>query len=241
MSVTLKNIALMQPYFFPYLGYFQLIAATNTFIVYDDVQYMKGGWINRNRILTEAGPSWISVPVSPDSPTKQIRERVLSAREYEKGKVKILGQLHAAYRKAPHYAETRQLVENVLAYEELSLSLFLFNSLRAVSQHLGIETPLMLSSSMQKNDEGLSGTDRVIAICKSMHATTYINAVGGRELYKAEDFSVEKIELRFIEMLPLEYRQLSADFVPYLSIIDVLMFNDRDTVKQYLQQYTLQA
>jgi hypothetical protein len=233
--------ALMQPYFFPYLGYFQLIKAVDQFIVYDDVQYMKGGWINRNRILMENKPAWISLPVPPDSVSSEIRERRLSEREYEKSRIKILGQLHAAYRKAPHYAETRQLVESILAYDEPCLSLFLFNSLQKTSQHLGIETPLVLSSALQKNDSALSGRDRVIAICKSVSATTYINSMGGRELYNVEEFAAEKIKLQFIEMSPIYYQQGGENFVPYLSIIDVMMFNDKTAIGQHLQQYTLGA
>ena len=233
--------ALMQPYFFPYLGYFQLIEAVDQFIVYDDVQYMKGGWINRNRILMENKPVWISLPVPPDSVSSEIRERRLSGREYEKSRIKILGQLHAAYRKAPNYTETRQLVENILAYDETCLSQYLFNSLQKISQHLGIKTPLVLSSTLQKNDSALSGVDRVIAICKSVSATTYINSIGGRELYRADEFAAEKIKLQFIKMAPVHYQQGSENFVPYLSIIDVMMFNDLDAIRQHLQQYTLEA
>lgn len=238
-TMSLMKVALMQPYFFPYLGYFQLVGAVDRFIVYDDVQYMKGGWINRNRILMQNKPAWISLPVSPDSVSSKIYERRISRKEHEKSRIKIMGQLHAAYRKAPHYAATRQLVEVILAFEESSLSLFLFNGLQITCTHLGIETPLVLSSDIQKDDEGLSGADRVIAICKAMQADMYVNAIGGRELYSADDFLAANMDLRFISMEPITYSQGSEEFVPHLSIIDVMMFNEPAVIRQYLQQYTL--
>lgn len=235
------QLALMQPYFFPYLGYFQLVNAVDVFVVYDDVQYMKGGWINRNRILLDGAPAWISLPVMPSESTHNICEKTISGREYDKHRTKILGQLHAAYRKVPFYKETLPIIESILSFENLSLSAFIFNSLQKICRYLGIDTPLVLSSTLNKNDENMSGADRVIAICESQDASTYVNAIGGRELYRAEDFAAKNIDLRFIEMHPITYAQGGAEFVPYLSIIDVLMFNERSVVQQMLQQYSLQS
>lgn len=234
------KLAVMQPYFFPYLGYFQLIHAVDNFVVYDDVQYMKGGWINRNRILINGQPAWISLPIEPGSTYSQICERKISDREFGKARIKILGQLHAAYRRAPHYSAISQMVEEVLDYEERSVPLFILNSLEKVSQYLGIGTKFQLSSALDKADSGLCGKERVFAICKAVGATTYINAIGGRDLYHEEDFAAHSVDLRFIAMDHIEYAQGDTPFVPYLSIIDVLMFNDRATVQQYLQRYTLQ-
>lgn len=231
------KVAVMQPYFFPYLGYFQLIAAVDHFIVWDDVQYINRGWVNRNRILLNGEPAYITLALEKAPQTANINERRIA--DSKATATKILGQLHAAYRKAPHYAETRQLVEDILVYDEPVLAPFLFNSLRKISQHMGITTPLTLASTLQKNDSGLSGSSRIIAICKSLSATTYINSIGGRELYRRNEFSAENLDLKFIEMAPIQYRQSGENFVPYLSIIDVLMFNDLGVVRQYLQQYTL--
>lgn len=231
------KVAVMQPYFFPYLGYFQLIAAVDHFIAWDDVQYINRGWVNRNRILLNDEPAYITLALEKAPQTANINERRIA--DSKVTATKILGQLHAAYRKAPHYAETRQLVEDVLAYDEPSLSLFLFNGLQKTSQHLGIQTPQTLASTLQKNDGGLSGSNRIIAICKSVSATAYINSIGGRDLYRQDDFSAENLDLKFIEMAPIQYKQNSGNFVPYLSIIDVLMFNGREDTRQYLQQYTL--
>jgi hypothetical protein len=231
------KIAVMQPYFFPYLGYFQLVAAVDRFIAWDDVQYINRGWVNRNRILLNGEPAYITLPLDKAAQTAHINERRIADK---KGTAtKILGQLHAAYRKAPYYAETRQLVEDIFAHEGQSLSCFLFDSLQKICLQLGIETPLVLSSSLQKNDEGLSGSARIIAICKALQADTYVNAIGGRELYCGEEFRTSNIDLRFIEMSPIAYQQNIEKFVPYLSIIDVMMFNEKDVIKQYLQQYTL--
>lgn len=234
------KIALMQPYFFPYLGYLQLILAVDHFVVYDDVQYMKGGWVNRNRILMQGEPAWISLPVTPDAISSYINQRSLSARDTEKFKAKILGQLHAAYRKAPFYAETRELVESILLYHDMNLAKFLFKSLERLCEHLEIKTPLLLSSGLEKSDAGLLGVDRVIAICKALRATTYVNSSGGRALYTADMFSPHQIELQFLEMVPIKYTQGENDFVSHLSIIDVLMFNGREATRELLQQYTLQ-
>ena len=138
------KVAIMQPYFFPYLGYFQLIAAVDSFIAWDDVQYINRGWVNRNRILLNGEPTYITLPLEKAPQTANINERRIA--DSATTAKKILGQLHAAYRKAPHYAETRQLVEDILVDGEVSLSLFLFNSLQKISQHLGIATPLVLAS-----------------------------------------------------------------------------------------------
>ncbi|MBK8102684.1 MAG: WbqC family protein [Cellvibrionales bacterium] len=234
------KLAIMQPYFFPYLGYFQLIHAADKFVVYDDVQYMKGGWINRNRILMDGKPAWISLPVMPDSTYSHINQRTVSTREYEKSKIKILGQLQAGYRKAPFFAETLPLVKTILDDEEKSLAHFICSSLTIMCEYLGIKTPLVLSSAIAKNDDECSGVDRVFAICRATGAKTYINSIGGRELYRTEDFSAQGIDLRFIAMDSMEYAQGATVFVPYLSIIDVLMFNGRDTTQSLLQQYSLQ-
>lgn len=234
------KLAIMQPYFFPYLGYFQLIDSVDRFVVYDDVQYMKGGWINRNRIFMDGSPAWISLPVMPDSTYSNINQRAISAKEYEKSKTKILGQLHAGYRKSLFYADTLQLVKMVLDCEERNVSAFIFNSLAVVCEYLGIKTPLALSSAIDKNDEGCSGVDRVFAICRATGAKTYINSIGGRELYRPDDFAAQGIDLRFIAMDNIEYSQGATAFVPYLSIIDVLMYNGREATQSLLQQYSLQ-
>ncbi len=234
------KLAIMQPYFFPYLGYFQLIHSVDKFVVYDDVQYMKGGWINRNRILVAGDPAWISLPVMPDSTYSDINQRAISVREFDKSKTKILGQLHAGYRKTSFYKETLQLVKMVLDCEEKNLSIFIANSLKVICEYIGIKTPLLMSSAIDKNDKGLRGVDRVFSLCRATGADMYINAIGGRELYCAEEFAAQNIELRFIAMDDIRYDQDVTPFVPHLSIIDVLMFNGKEATQSLLRQYSLQ-
>lgn len=232
------KVAVMQPYFFPYLGYFQMIAAVDAFIVWDDVQYIQRGWVNRNRILLNGEPVYITLPLEKAPLTANIDERRIA--DINSAKNKIMGQLQSAYRKAPYYAETRALVEAVLSIPDSQLAAFLFHSLQIICKHLEVEENLILSSSMPKDKTIVGGTPRIIDICKSLQAEMYVNASGGRELYRASDFLEQGIALRFMAMNSIEYDQGLMDFVPHLSIIDVLMFNGREATRELLQQYTLQ-
>ncbi|MBK8676257.1 MAG: WbqC family protein [Cellvibrionales bacterium] len=234
------KLAVMQPYFFPYLGYFQLIAAVDKFIVWDDVQYIQRGWVNRNRILLNGEPTYITLPLEKAHLTANINERVLA--DMATASNKMLGQLHAAYRKAPHYQETRALFEKVLALPARNLGKFLFQSLRCVCAYLDIKTELVLSSAIRKESEIVGGgSSRILAMCQEQQATMYVNAIGGRELYRQEEFAAQGMDLRFIAMDNIEYSQGgAAAFVPYLSIIDVLMYNGREATQAMLQQYSLQ-
>lgn len=215
------KLAIMQPYFFPYIGYFQLIAAVDLFVLYDNIQYTKKGWINRNRILLNGGDTFISVPLKKDSDTLDVRERELAA-DFKPGK--LLAQLDGAYRKAPCFAHTMALVESTLRQDTRNLFTFLHHSLVTSCAHLGIATPIRVSSGIDI-DHALTGQDKVLAICKAAGAQTYVNAIGGQSLYASEDFLREGIELRFIRSQPFAYEQFGAPFVPWLSLIDVLMFN----------------
>ena len=234
------KLAVMQPYFFPYLGYFQLIAAVDKFIVWDDVQYIQRGWVNRNRILLNGEPAYITLPLEKAHLTANVNERVLA--DMAAASNKMLGQLHAAYRKAPHYQETRALFEKILGLPERDLGDYLFQSLQILCAYLDIQTELVLSSTIHKSGEiSGSGSTRILAMCKEQGAAMYVNAIGGRELYRAEDFSAQGIDLRFIAMDNIEYAQGNTSFVPYLSIVDVLMFNGKEATQTMLQQYSLQA
>lgn len=238
MGIKQMKVAVMQPYFFPYLGYYQLIAAVDRFVVWDDVQYIQRGWVNRNRILLNGEPTYINLPVEKASQSAYINERNVA--DLTAAAPKLLGQLHSAYRKAPHYQATKQLVEAVLALPEKNLGRFLYQSLKLVCQYLEISTELVLSSELEKEDSGLSGSERVIALAKANQATMYVNAIGGRELYAAEDFESSGIALRFIAMDEINYSQMQPSFVPYLSMIDVLMFNSKDQIQEMLTKYQLQ-
>lgn len=225
------KIAIMQPYFFPYIGYFQLIAAVDLFVLYDNIQYTKKGWINRNRILLNGSDTFISVPLKKDCDTLDVRQRELAA-DFKPGK--LLAQLDGAYRKAPFYTHTMALAESTLRHDTRNLFTFLHSSLIKTCAHLGLSTPIHVSSGIDI-DHALKGQDKVLAICKATGARTYINAIGGQALYAAEDFRREGIELRFIRSQPFAYDQWDAPFVPWLSLIDVLMFNPVEQVRAVIE------
>ena len=228
--------AIMQPYLFPYIGYFQLIAAVGIFIVYDNIKYTKKGWINRNRFLLNGADATFSVPLRGDSDFLDIKERQLAG-DFDPGK--LANQLREAYRRAPHFTETFALVEQVLTNGETNLFDFLHHSLIRTCEHLGIGTRIVVSSSLDI-DHSLQAADRVLALCKAVGADGYINPIGGIELYSKVDFASSGIELSFLKSRPVEYPQFGAPFVPWLSIVDVMMFNGRDHIRRrLLNEYDL--
>lgn len=223
----------MQPYVFPYLGYFQLINAVDIFVVYDDVNFIKQGWINRNRILLNDGVYTFNIILKGASSFKKISEI-----EVEKNNLKLIKTIETAYRKAPYFNEIYPLIKSILSYNEINLAKYLTNSLRATLDYLNINKTIVVSSSIEK-DPALKGADRVIDICQRLNATTYINAIGGIDLYSREKFSEKSLILNFIKLRPIVYPQFKDQFFPNLSIIDVLMFNTKDDVKEMLNQYEL--
>lgn len=219
--------AIMQPYFLPYIGYFQLIAAVDQFIVYDNIKYTKKGWINRNRLLANGTDMIFSLPLKKASDALDIVERELSA-DYDR--TKLLNQFRGGYARAPGFAQTFPLLERIIGHRDANLFRYIHHSLQCMCEHLGIATEIRVSSSLPV-DHALKGQDRVLAMCQAVGASTYINAIGGTELYAREDFSARGIELKFIRSGLFEYPQFGAPFVPWLSIVDVLMFNPLDAVR----------
>lgn len=217
----------MQPYFFPYIGYFQLISAVDLFIVYDNIKYTKKGWINRNRMLQNGKDILFSLQLRSDSDYLDVCERELSA---EFSRDKLLNQIKGAYQRAPYFAGTFPLVEQIIRYEKTNLFRFLHNSLNKICEHLGITTEIKISSGIPINHD-LKNQDKVLALCDAVDANTYINSIGGIELYSKEMFREKGLELKFIKSKPFEYQQYGDEFIPWLSIIDVMMFNPLDKVK----------
>lgn len=215
------KLAIMQPYFMPYIGYFQLIAAVDTFIVYDNIKYTKKGWINRNRMLLNGTDAMFSLPLKSGSDALEVSERELAA---DFNRDKLLNQFKGAYRRAPYFEQTFPLVEQIVRYEDANLFRFLHHSIVKTCEHLGITTEIRISSDIGI-DHGLKSQDKVLALCEAVGASTYINAIGGMELYSKDVFRERGIELEFIKSLPFEYAQHDNEFVPWLSIIDVMMFN----------------
>ena len=221
------KLAIMQPYFVPYIGYFQLIAAADMFIVYDNIKYTKKGWINRNRILQNGKEHLISLPLQGAPDYLHVRDRELSVNF---NRMKLLNQLECAYRKAPFFSQVFQLVEQIIQYKENNLFLFLYDSLLRICKYLGITTPIIVSSSVDINHD-LKSQNKVLALCKSFDAYTYINSIGGMELYSKEVFSENELDLKFIKTNLFLYPQFGDVFAPWLSIIDVMMFNSVDTIQ----------
>ena len=210
-------VGIMQPYFLPYLGYWQLINAVDKFVIYDDVNYIKGGWINRNRYLYNSEAKVFNI----------IMMR------------KLYMTFEMAYKKAPYFTEVSGLLEEILNHKENNLSKFIEYSIRKISDYLDIDTEIIVSSDIVK-DEELVREQRVMDICKRLGGTKYINPIGGKELYDKDEFAKNGLELDFIKMDEIVYKQFSDEFVPGLSILDVLMFNSRDKVKEFLELYSLE-
>jgi hypothetical protein len=232
----MNSIAIMQPYFFPYIGYWQLIDVVDRFVIYDDVNYIKGGWINRNRILINSTPTYITIPLHQSSPYKSICNTFLQPSFVWRNK--LLKMIENTYRKSPYFAEIYPIVEKIIHYETDNLSDFLAYELQTLAVFMGIKTEFVLTSRHYKNDF-LSGQNRVIDICKRENASVYINAIGGQKLYDSKTFSEAGINLNFIEMYPLPYKQKSNEFIPYLSIIDTLMEVGSIGIKEHLESFEL--
>lgn len=224
----------MQPYFLPYIGYFQLMAAVDKFVVYDDIEYTKKGWINRNRILLNGGDTFITLPLRKDSDYADVRERYL-ADSWPLERKKLLQRVAALYRKAPYFDQAFALFERSVSSEERNLFSFILASLIEVRDYLGIETPMVVSSTLGI-DRGLKAQARVLATCKRIGCGTYVNPIGGLELYSSTDFAAEGIQLRFLRSTPHQYPQLGGDFVPWLSILDVVMFNSKAECTRLLKE-----
>lgn len=222
----------MQPYLLPYIGYFQLIRAVDVFVVYDNIKYTKKGWINRNRFLQNGADALFSVPLRKDSDFLDIRERQVAP---DFNRAKLLNTLREAYRRAPFFDPAFALVERVLANPEPNLFEFIRASIVEACGYLGIGTRIVVSSTLPI-DHGLQGKDKVMALCEAVGARTYVNPIGGVELYAKPEFAARGIELRFLKPRPFEYPQLGNAFVPWLSIVDVMMFNPPERIAECLAE-----
>jgi hypothetical protein len=232
------KLGIMQPYFLPYIGYWQLLNAVDKFVIYDNIQYTKKGWINRNRFLMNGRAEYLTLPIEKASDFLDIRERWIKKNAWSVKKWENLRRLQMLYSKAPYFKETFKILEDIFMYPNTNLFGFIYNSICKINQYLDIKTPLIISSTVAVNHQ-LRAQDKVIAICQGLEATKYINAIGGVELYNKEEFKKWNIELNFIKADPIEYKQQHDAFIPWLSILDVMMFNSPEEIKKMLNQYTL--
>lgn len=236
MGQPVSRLAIMQPYFLPYIGYFQLMAAVDRFVVFDDVNYINRGWINRNRILVNGAPALFTIPLHSASQNKLISDiQIVNDDQWRK---KILKTIHQSYSKACNFKQTYELLEYIVEYPSTELNIFLLNSLRTLANYLDIETDI-ISSSKKYGNAHLKGQDRILDMCLQEEAQFYLNPVGGMELYHRDDFHHKRIGLAFVKSRDIAYFQGTPHHVPWLSIVDVLMFNSKDAVKDLLLQYDL--
>lgn len=210
--------AIMQPYFFPYIGYFQLMKAVDTFVIYDDAQYIKGGWINRNRILTNGKPCWLTLPVSRASLTLSINQRHYLLDDDAIGAIKR--RLQTSYAKAPAYDEIFPIVCELLDYGNSNVADFNTNLLKKLATRLGITCKFIVSSEIDKSTT-LRGEAKVIDLCHRIRARHYINAIGGKDLYHKSRFEEARLRLSFLQTTA---KQVQLDSGPqHMSVIESLM------------------
>lgn len=216
------KLGIMQPYFLPYFGYFQLISETNHFLLHDDLQYTKKGWINRNRFLLNNHSNIFTVATEKNAHTYLVGEKKVSEQFC---RIALLRKFFSAYKKAPYFKKHFPIIEEIVLFENNFLFQYIEHSIFKICKLLEINTNILRPSSLHLGSH-LKGEDRVITICQKKGATEYINSANGKNLYSKERFRFHGIHLSFINPERLEYVQYENHFVPNLSIIDPLMFND---------------
>lgn len=224
------RVAIMQPYFLPYIGYFQLAGAVDLFVVYDNIKYTKKGWINRNRLLQNGGDAVFSLPLMHDSDALNIDRRRLDPNF---DRERLLARFRGAYARAPQFVEVWPLLERIVRCGDNDLFAYLHHSLREVHVALMLASEVRVASTIDA-DHSLRGQERVLALCDALGADTYINLPGGVDLYRREDFAACSVDLKFLRPRPLQYLQFGGAFVPWLSIVDVLMFNPLAVVRKWV-------
>lgn len=231
-----SKIAVMQPYFFPYIGYFQLINSVDKFVILDDVSFIKKGWINRNYILVNSKPCLFTIPLVKPSQNKLINETEIA---FETNwKKKFLKTIETGYVKAPFFSEVYGMLSLIMESGQNNLSKFIQLSLKEIKTYLGLNTAIVESSVTYSNSH-LKGEQRITDICRKENSQVYINLPGGTELYSKSNFLREGIDLYFIKSDRIEYRQFENEFAPSLSMIDVMMFNSKERINKFLNSYEL--
>lgn len=229
------KLAIMQPYFLPYIGYFALIKHSDQFILFDTPQFIRHGWIERNRILKANGePLYIKVPLVKHHRNTRINE--IQVKDAENWKEKILAQLTPYKKAAPNYNKITDLINKGFNLEyESNIVRLNYNLLRLVCEYLEIYTPINIWSQMNINIEEVNSPDEwALNISKALKASTYYNPIGGTSFFDRNKYRKANIELKFIKTIPTHYRQISKTFVPSLSIIDVMMFCNKQEIGEML-------
>ncbi|MGN6317618.1 WbqC family protein [Trinickia sp.] len=226
----------MQPYFFPYLGYFQLMAKVDAFVLFDDVHFINKGWINRNRINVGGAAHTITVPLKQASQNRLICDIELD--DSAKWREKMLKTLEQSYVRAPQFPRVFPLIEGIVQHDASNLADYLRHSLTALRDHLRLPTDIVATSRQYQNAE-LKAQERIIDIGLKERARVYVNAIGGMQLYSHADFASRGLDLKFLQPTLEPYACGRLAYVPGLSIIDVLMWNDTACVDRMLSSATL--
>ena len=227
----------MQPYFFPYIGYFQLMNLCDEFIVFDTAQYIKKGWINRNRILHPEGkPSYVNVPIQKFKSNTLIKDILIDNKV--DWKQSIINRLQQYYKNAPYKEEVTAFVGDCLSGEFSSLSELNVHLLKETCNYLNINCRITsLSKSNIEYEDATAPDEWGLNICKALHAKTYINAPGGILFFDKNKYKKEDIEIKFIAPILNNYTQNGETFIPGLSILDVMMFNSVEDIRKMLLSY----
>lgn len=228
------KVALMQPYFFPYLGYYQLINSVNEFVIFDEVQYIRRSWITRNKILNAHKESiYINVPVCKSPRETKIKDiRIINDINWQK---KIIHQL-LYYKDAPNFSSVMEFVKECLNIKFDNINQLNTSLLRKTCNLLNINTHIsVLSEKLPFINEANEADEWGIIVSKALEASTYINAIGGKEFYSSQKYKDEGLNIQFINPILEPYKQFNHEFVPGLSIIDVLMFNKINKVKEMIE------
>ncbi|MDX9694887.1 MAG: WbqC family protein [Bacteroidales bacterium] len=228
------KLAVMQPYFFPYIGYFQLIKAVDKFVFYDDVNFIKNGWINRNRIIINGHANYFTIQLKGASSNKLIKDV-----GFTDNRRKLVSTIMMAYKRAPYYMQSFPVIEKILNYQTDSINELAIYSVKQVCNYLGISTNFEVSSLNYPDSKGMDKAERLKEICQINNSNQYINPIGGQELYKKEDFKHSDINLSFIKTNYVEYKQFQNEFIAGLSIIDIMMFNSIEEIQIQLDNYEL--
>lgn len=223
----------MQPYIFPYLGYYQLAHCSDVFVMYDDATFIKQGYINRNTILVNGRPLRFTIPVPGASSNELIKNLKFAERT-----AKVVETIRQAYSKAPYFDDVFPLVEGVIKSKDRGIPDVCQKGISEVFRYLGLRKDIVRSSDVGY-DRSASAEDKLIQICRSFGSNTYVNSVGGKKLYSKGSFAAKGCDLLFIEMKDVRYRQRARDFIPNLSIIDALMHCPPDEVRSLLDSYVL--
>jgi hypothetical protein len=227
------KIAIMQPYLLPYIGYWQLINAVDKFIIFDDVNYINKGYINRNKILVEGKPYQFTLELVGASQNKLINEIQIG-----KNSKKILKTIELNYKRADNFKNVFPLIQNIFNQEENNLAKFIGYSLKKITDYLETDVSFTYSSEIAKNND-LKNQDKIINICEKLNAKEYVNLMGGLDLYDKEIFRSKNIRLSFIETKKIKYKQFNNKFVPFLSVIDIMMHNNKNIITHMLKNFKL--